>query len=83
MYRIIYDGGRDSLQAPGTILCVQEFSEHRFFAFIFICADYEGCSNMNASTFITFFTYMLRQNIKHFWKELFVAFQMAPTIRKH
>ena len=24
---------------------------------------YEGCSNMNASSFITFFTYMLRQNI--------------------
>ena len=23
--------------------------------------DYEGCSNMNASSFITFFTYMLRQ----------------------
>ena len=22
---------------------------------------YEGCSNMNASVFITFFTYMLRQ----------------------
>ena len=23
---------------------------------------YEGCSNMNASSFITFVTYMLRQN---------------------
>ena len=40
---------------------------------------YEGCSNMNASSFITFFTYMLRQNVIPFWKELFVAFQMAPT----
>ena len=24
---------------------------------------YEGCSNMNASSFITFFTYMLRQMV--------------------
>ena len=24
--------------------------------------SYEGCSNMNASSFITFFTYMLQQN---------------------
>ena len=24
--------------------------------------EYEGCSNMNASSFITFFTYMLREN---------------------
>ena len=27
---------------------------------------YEGCSNMNASSFITFFTYILRQNGIHF-----------------
>ena len=44
---------------------------------------YEGCSNMNASSFITFFTYMLRQNIIPFWKELFVAIKMAPNIKKH
>ena len=44
---------------------------------------YEGCSNMNASSFITFFTYMLRQNVIHFWKELFLAFPMAPNIKKH
>ena len=44
---------------------------------------YEGCSNMNASSFITFFTYMLRQNVIPFWKELFLAFQMAPNIKKH
>ena len=36
--------------------------------------SYEGCSNMNASSFITFFTYMLRQNLIRFLKELFVAF---------
>ena len=31
---------------------------------------YEECSNMNASSFITFFTYMLRQNGKRFYKGL-------------
>ena len=45
--------------------------------------SYEGCSNMNASSFITFFTYMLRQNVLPFWKELFVAFRMAPNIKQH
>ena len=44
---------------------------------------YEGCSNMNASSFIIFFTYMLRQNAIPFWKELFVAFKMAPNIKTH
>ena len=38
---------------------------------------------MNASSFITFFTYMLRLNGIPFWKELFVAFKMAPNIKKH
>ena len=44
---------------------------------------YEGCSNMNASSFITFFTYMLWQNVILFWKELYVAFKMTPNIKKH
>ena len=43
---------------------------------------YEGCSNMNASSFIAVLTYMLRQNITPFCKELFVAFKMAPRIKK-
>ena len=38
---------------------------------------------MNASSFITFFTYMLRQNVIPFLKELFVAFKMAPNIKTH
>ena len=38
---------------------------------------------MNASSFITFFTYMLRQNVIPFWKELFVAFKMAPNIKTY
>ena len=48
-----------------------------------LARQYEGCSNMNASSFITFFTYMLRQNVIPFWKELFVAFKMAPNIKTH
>ena len=44
---------------------------------------YEGCSNMNASSFVTFFTYMLRQNVIPFWKEIFAAFKIAPNIKKH
>ena len=44
---------------------------------------YEDCSNMNASSFITFFTYMLRQNVIPFWKGLFVVFKTAPNIKKH
>ena len=46
-------------------------------------STYEGCSNMNASSFITFLTFMLRQNVIPFWKELFVAFKMAPYVKKH
>ena len=46
-------------------------------------SEYEGCSNMNASSFITFFTYMLRQNVIPFWKALFVVFKMAPNIKKY
>ena len=37
---------------------------------------------MNASSFIIFFFYMLRQNVIPFWKELFVAFKMAPNIKE-
>ena len=43
--------------------------------YIILSSDlYEGCSNMNASGFITFFTYMLRQNGKRFYKGLYVTF---------
>ena len=44
---------------------------------------YEGCSNMNASGFITFFTYMLRQNGKRFYKGLYVTFKVAPDQEKN
>ena len=45
--------------------------------------SYEGCSNMNASSFITFFAYMLRQNGKRFYKGLYVTFKLAPDLKKN
>ena len=48
-----------------------------------ICFLYEGCSNMNASSFITFFTYMLRQNGKRFYKGLYVTFKLALSLKKN
>ena len=44
--------------------------------------DYEGCSNMNASSIITFFTYTLQQNGKRFYKGLYVTFKLAPDLKK-
>ena len=44
---------------------------------------YEGCSNMNANSFITSFTYMLRQNGKGFYKGLYVTFTLAPDLKKN
>ena len=44
---------------------------------------YEGCSNMNASSFITLFTYMLQQNGKRFYKGLYGTFKLAPDINKN
>ena len=38
---------------------------------------------MNASSFITFFTYMLQQNVKRFFKEICVTFKLAPGIKKN
>ena len=42
---------------------------------------YEGCLNMNASGFITFFTYILRQIGKRFYKGLYVTFKLAPDLK--
>ena len=36
---------------------------------------------MNASGFITFFTYMPRQNGKRFYKGLYVTFKLAPDLK--
>ena len=38
---------------------------------------------MNASSFITSFTYMLRQNGKRFYKGLFVTFKLAPDLKNN
>ena len=45
--------------------------------------SYEGCSNMNASSFITFFIYMLQENGKRFYKGLNVTFELTPSIKKN
>ena len=44
---------------------------------------YEDCSNMYASSFIIFFTYMLRQNEKSFYKGLYVTFKLVPELMKN
>ena len=38
---------------------------------------------MNARSFITFVTYMLRQNGKRFYKGLYVTFKLAPNLMKN
>ena len=38
---------------------------------------------MNASSFITFVTYMLRQNGKRFYKGLYVTPKLAPDLKKN
>ena len=44
---------------------------------------YEGCSNMNASSFITFVIYMLRLNDIRFYKGVYVIFKLAPDLKKN
>ena len=56
-----------------------EMNKGRNFDFAY---EYEGCLNMNASSFITFFTYMLRQNRIRFYKGLYVTFELAPDLKK-
>ena len=50
---------------------------------IMVLITYEGCSNMNAIRFITFVTYMLRQNGICFYKGLYVTFKLAPDLKKN
>ena len=38
---------------------------------------------MNASSFITFVTYMLRQNGIRFYQALYVTFKLAPDLKKN
>ena len=48
-----------------------------------ILTAYEDCSNMNASSFIIFVAYMLRQNCIRFYKGLYVTFKLAPDLKKN
>ena len=64
-------------------LCIKDGPADECFKLSNCTGLYDGCSNMNASSFITFIIYMLRQNVIHFWKELFVAFKMAQNIKEH
>ena len=45
--------------------------------------QYEGCSNMNASSFITLGTYMLQQNSIRFYKGLYITFKLAEGLKKN
>ena len=38
---------------------------------------------MSASSFITFVTYVLRQNDIRFYKGLFITFKLAPDLKKN
>ena len=38
---------------------------------------------MNASSFIIFVKYMLRQNVICFYKGLYVTFKLAPVVKKN
>ena len=38
---------------------------------------------MNASSFITLVTYMLRQNGIRFYKSLYVTYKLAPDLKKN
>ena len=50
---------------------------------ILCTGQYEGCSNMNASSFIAFFTYMLEQNGKRFYKGLYATFKLTQDLKKN
>ena len=50
---------------------------------LMLVTGYEGCSNMNASSFITYVSYLLPQNGIHFYKGLYVAFNLAPDLKKN
>ena len=56
--------------------------DSELFWFTYFYDKYEDCSNMNASSFVTFVTYMLRQNGIRFYKGLYVTFKLAPNLKK-
>ena len=57
---------------------------YRVFDVVFLTSiTSEDCSNMNASSFITFVTYMMRQNGIRFYKGLYVTFKLTPDLKKN
>ena len=64
----------------GRIFCS---SSWHLYVFLTVFTWYEGCSNMNASSFITFVTYMLRQNGIRFYKGLYATFKLAPYLKQN
>ena len=83
IYIVLYLNSNQTSHVKNTL------KQHIYFIllhyFILRCPSmkYEGCSNMNASSFITFFPYMLQQNGKRFYKGLYVTFKLAPDIKKN
>ena len=75
----IFNVANTSFKAIGENKTLAKISE--FTVYCWLVSSYEDCSNMNASSFITFFTYMLRQNGKRFYKGLFVTFELAPDLK--
>ena len=46
-------------------------------------SNYEGCSNMNVSSLITFFTLYATTNWLTFLKGLYVTLKLAPDLKKN
>ena len=61
------------------VICMHAFNTNA----IISAMRYEDCSNMNASSFITFFTYMLHQNGILFYKGLYVTFKLALDLKNN
>ena len=81
--RIMSQSGWNTCVFQNITKCVVYVSKRLKPIFLDPYFQYEGCSNMNASGFITFFTYMLRQNGKRFHEGLYVTFQVAPDQKKN
>ena len=86
--RLKIDDGRKVAEVSAKVLQksqkgrskIGNYSPHKISCVI--CMKYGGCSNMNASSFITFFTYVLQQNGKGFYKGLYVTLKLAPDLKK-
>ena len=80
---IIWASSRENLILLHARLAWASGQSYKYICFVCFFSGYEGCSNMNASGFITFFRYMLQQNGKLFYKGLYVTFKLAPDLKKY